>query len=112
MSLPAHDPGFQRVGKSHFAATDAELDGAKANISAKAELRAQIYGLIVASGSDGMTGAEIEEVTGALRYSISGRLTELEEDSQIMKSGRRRKTATAKIAQNIYLKVPMEGTLL
>ena len=104
-SLPLERASLIRVGMSHTAATQAELDGANAHLHAKAKQRALVYGSIVASGSDGRTGYELMELTGIPRHVLSGRLRELEDDGLIVKSGLRRLAPTG-VRNNIYVKAP------
>ena len=116
MSLPVSEAVQQasqiRVGHEHFGATYAEQQGARTKLSEKAETRALIYGLVVAAGSNGITGTEIKAQTGMDKCSISGRLNDLEfKDKLIFKTGETR-TAEGGSPNNVYRCVPPDGRLL
>lgn len=115
MSLPiseAHQrASYPRSGMLHQAATQAEIDGANANVQGKATQRASVFGHIVSAGSEGLTSSEIHELTTIPRHVLSARLRELENDSLIFKNGERRLASTG-VRQNCYQAAPSEGRLL
>lgn len=91
-----------RPGKLHRDATQPERDGATANLLGKSKQRAKVYGLVVAAGSDGLTGHELSVLSGIPRHVLSGRLRELEDDKLIIKSGRRRLAPTG-VRNSVYV---------